>query len=180
MSFALRSTRTGIFAALKSIQAQRRLVSIARVPRPQMMCTRPSTISLRRYSEATTTGTVIPEDVERLSVDEYHRTAELTLESMLQDLEELLDSREVPGADVEENSGILSLTLPVNGSYVINKQPPNKQLWLSSPISGPKRFDFTGGEWISLRDGLKLVDILEEEISSAIGQDFQFTRIDFS
>uniref|UniRef100_A0A914RUA2 Frataxin n=1 Tax=Parascaris equorum TaxID=6256 RepID=A0A914RUA2_PAREQ len=25
------------------------------------------------------------------------------------------------------------------GTYVINKQTPNRQIWLSSPISGPKR-----------------------------------------
>lgn len=31
-------------------------------------------------------------------------------------------------------SGVLTLTLGVNGTYVINKQPPNKQIWLSSPI----------------------------------------------
>lgn len=28
------------------------------------------------------------------------------------------------------------------GTYVLNKQPPNKQIWLSSPISGPKRYDW--------------------------------------
>jgi frataxin len=55
---------------------------------------------------------------------------------------------------------------------VINKQPPNKQIWLSSPISGPKRYDFviqsegqeqkegTGsGEWVYLRDGSTLADL---------------------
>lgn len=59
------------------------------------------------------------------------------------------------------------------GTYVINKQPPNKQIWLSSPISGPKRFDYvivsdsqhqkegtaTGG-WVYLRDGTTLNEIL--------------------
>lgn len=28
------------------------------------------------------------------------------------------------------------------GTYVINKQAPNKQIWLSSPVSGPKRYDY--------------------------------------
>ena len=31
-------------------------------------------------------------------------------------------------------SGVLTLTLGDNGTYVINKQPPNKQIWLSSPL----------------------------------------------
>ena len=32
---------------------------------------------------------------------------------------------------------------PNVGTYVINKQTPNKQIWLSSPISGPKRYDLS-------------------------------------
>ncbi|KAI4099522.1 MAG: hypothetical protein L6R37_005949 [Teloschistes peruensis] len=39
-------------------------------------------------------------------------------------------------------SGVLSLTFPPIGTYVLNKQPPNKQIWLSSPKSGPKRYDY--------------------------------------
>lgn len=64
-----------------------------------------------------------------------------------------------------------------DGVYVINKQPPNKQIWLSSPKSGPKRFDYVmlgdgqqdkqdtaSGDWIYLRDGSKLTDILHDEL----------------
>ncbi len=60
---------------------------------------------------------------------------------------------------------------------MINKQPPNKQIWLSSPITGPKRYDYvissegqdakegTGdGEWVYLRDGSTLSALLEKEI----------------
>ena len=33
-------------------------------------------------------------------------------------------------------AGVLTLKLPSSkGTYVINKQPPNKQIWLSSPTS---------------------------------------------
>lgn len=32
-------------------------------------------------------------------------------------------------------AGVLTLKLGDKGTYVINKQPPNKQIWLSSPIS---------------------------------------------
>lgn len=31
-------------------------------------------------------------------------------------------------------SGVLTLILDDKGTYVINKQPPNKQIWLSSPF----------------------------------------------
>jgi frataxin len=71
----------------------------------------------------------------------------------------------------------LTLTFPPNGTYVINKQPPNKQIWVSSPITGPKRYDFvmqsegqdakegTGaGDWIYLRDRSSLSELLMTEI----------------
>ena len=60
---------------------------------------------------------------------------------------------------------------------MINKQPPNKQIWLSSPISGPKRYDWvvisegqsakegTGdGEWVYLRDMSTLRELLLTEV----------------
>lgn len=62
-------------------------------------------------------------------------------------------------------------------SYVLNKQPPNKQIWLSSPISGPKRFDWVVmqegqnakegggvGDWVYLRDGTSLTDVIRKEL----------------
>jgi frataxin len=75
---------------------------------------------------------------------------------------------------------------------VINKQPPNKQIWLSSPISGPKRFDWVvsgagqhekegstvdtgddgeGGKWVYLRDGSSLSDLLKKELDIDMSQD---------
>jgi frataxin len=66
---------------------------------------------------------------------------------------------------------------PDSGTYVINKQPPNKQIWLSSPKSGPKRFDYVilgdgqhekqdtaCGEWLYLRDNTTMAELLREEI----------------
>lgn len=58
------------------------------------------------------------------------------------------------------------------GTYVINKQPPNKQIWLSSPISGPKRYDWcveddnqeANGHWIYSRDNSSLDSLILEEL----------------
>lgn len=65
-------------------------------------------------------------------------------------------------------AGVLTLLLPPTGTYVLNKQPPNKQIWLSSPISGPKRYDWVagegGGEWVYLRDGSTLGELLGREV----------------
>jgi frataxin len=68
------------------------------------------------------------------------------------------------------------------GTYVINKQPPNKQIWLSSPKSGPKRFDWVVqgesqndkqgtavGEWMYIRDGSTLAKLFREELNVDLG-----------
>lgn len=79
----------------------------------------------------------------------------------------------------------MTLNTP-QGTYVLNKQPPNQQIWISSPISGPKRYDWVlsrgegqhqkegsemdvegdlrGGEWVYLRDGSTLSELLKREL----------------
>lgn len=81
-------------------------------------------------------------------------------------------------------SGVLTLNYEGN-TYVINKQPPNKQIWLSSPISGPKRYDFvmssegqdakegTGaGDWVYLRDGSSLSRLLASEVGVDLSETY--------
>ena len=85
------------------------------------------------------------------------------------------------GGLTNRQAGVLNITYPPNGTYVLNKQPPNKQIWLSSPSSGPKRFDWTVqgegmnekegsgvGEWIYLRDGSSLEEILRKELGFSV------------
>lgn len=72
----------------------------------------------------------------------------------------------------------MNITFPNKGTYVLNKQPPNKQIWLSSPESGPKRYDWVirgegmehkqegeaSGDWIYLRDGTSLETLIKMEL----------------
>ncbi|RXK39717.1 hypothetical protein M231_03072 [Tremella mesenterica] len=59
----------------------------------------------------------------------------------------------------------MTLTLPP-GTWVINKQPPNQQIWMSSPISGPARFGRSpDGSWVHFRTpGVTLGGLLESEL----------------
>ncbi|KAJ3948684.1 hypothetical protein N0V92_013091 [Colletotrichum tropicale] len=134
--------------------------------------------------------------VVELSDADYHELADTYLETVLTKLEELQDAREgvdveyAPGpplmifvhkqdADSPSNiqAGVLNVTFPGAGTYVINKQPPNKQIWLSSPISGPKRYDWVvvgdsqnekegtaAGAWVYARDGSTLDDLFLKEL----------------
>ncbi|KKA26349.1 hypothetical protein TD95_005098 [Thielaviopsis punctulata] len=101
-----------------------------------------------------------------LSDREYHDKANEYLDHVVAQYEDLQDSRE--DIDVEFSSGVLTIIFARQGTYVINKQPPNKQIWLSSPLTGPRRFDYVSagpraGHWICMRDGSSLADILREE-----------------
>ncbi|KAH6682800.1 Frataxin-like domain-containing protein [Halenospora varia] len=110
-----------------------------------------------------------------ITADEYHELSDQYMEALVDKLEQLQEEDEQ--VDCEYSAGVLTVAFPPNGTYVINKQPPNKQIWLSSPITGPKRYDFvmasegqdakegTGsGEWIYLRDGTSLNDLLLKEL----------------
>jgi len=102
-----------------------------------------------------------------LSMEKYHTMADHTMEELLSTLEDLLDSVGQPDWEVDYHSGVLTLRLGSNGTYVVNKQPPNKQIWLSSPRSGPKRYDFheDSAEWVYSRDGKSINALLSEELS---------------
>lgn len=74
---------------------------------------------------------------------------------------------------------------------MINKQPPNKQIWLSSPFrcvlfsicfhvltsprntSGPKRYDYSPkhDDWRYARDDSSMGDLLNQEIGEVFGRD---------
>ena len=66
------------------------------------------------------------------------------------------------------------------GTYVINRQTPNKQIWLSSPTSGPKRYDFINNKWIYKHDGKSLHELLNEEIPAIIKSPVSFDKCSYS
>ncbi|KAI4719595.1 frataxin [Aureobasidium sp. EXF-10727] len=117
-----------------------------------------------------------------IEVEEYHERADQYLEELVTRAEELAEEKE--GVDVEYSAGVLNIVYPPNGTYVVNKQPPTKQIWLSSPISGPKRFDWVilgesqqqkegaaSGDWIYLRDKTSLTTLLRKELGLTVGEE---------
>jgi len=74
--------------------------------------------------------------------DDYHKVADESLERMNDFLAPLEEDEEV---ELEVSMGVLKLRVnsPTGPkSWVINKQTPNRQLWWSSPISGPRRYEW--------------------------------------
>ncbi|XP_077792056.1 frataxin, mitochondrial isoform X1 [Podarcis muralis] len=117
--------------------------------------------------------------IDKSSIDEtmYEKLAEETLESLTDFFEELADKPFTPqDYDVSFSTGVLTVKLGGSmGTYVINKQTPNKQIWLSSPSSGPKRYDWTGKNWVYSHDGISLHELLAMEFSVALE-----TKLDLS
>ncbi|KAJ6155138.1 Frataxin [Penicillium chermesinum] len=128
-----------------------------------------------------------------LTPEEYHDYSEHYFNVLINDLEK---AQEEAGSDIEAeySAGVLNIIVPSVGTFVLNKQPPNKQIWLSSPISGPKRYDwvlegdrmhekqdtreFAHGQWIYLRDGSNLTDLLNEELKINLPHDIYGVELD--
>ena len=78
----------------------------------------------------------------------YLRLTNETLESISDKFNELIEDHEMlAGGDTTLSDGVLTVKLSQFGIYVLNKQTPNKQIWLSSPVSGPYRYDISQVEW---------------------------------
>jgi len=95
------------------------------------------------------------------------------MDNLTESLEEIIEAggSKSEGCDVEYHAGVLTLNLGEKGTFVINKQPPNKQIWLSSPLSGPKRYDYdqTHRVWFYGRDQSTLSDLLDTELKVLMG-----------
>ncbi len=83
----------------------------------------------------------------------------------------MLEEAEPPlaGFDLSHAQGVLTLKLGSKGTFVLNKQAPNQQIWWSSPLSGPRRYAWSGSAWLSTRDGHELEGALEAELLKLTG-----------
>eukprot|EP00112_Aurelia_sp_Birch-Aquarium-sp1_P017785 Seg4164.1 transcript_id=Seg4164.1/GoldUCD/mRNA.D3Y31 product="Frataxin mitochondrial" protein_id=Seg4164.1/GoldUCD/D3Y31 len=111
----------------------------------------------------------------------YEEIANITLELLADFFESFADEGMCPNDyDVQLSSGVLTVVVGDDfGIYVINKQSPNRQIWLSSPKSGPKRYDFIDGRWIYSHTGEDMNELLTREFSEILGADVDFTQLKF-
>lgn len=110
-----------------------------------------------------------------LAEAEFHRVADATLERLETVLGLAIESlQEEQGEELDLSlaMGVLTVRLASRGTYVINKQTPNRQLWWSSPVSGPRRYGWDSGScrWKSTRDGHDMLHALQAELAKLIGR----------
>ena len=90
----------------------------------------------------------------------------------LADMMERLDAAVGDVMDIDLQDGVLTIEIDDGGQYVVNKQAPMQQIWVSSPISGAGHFDYDHDRriWVNSRSGAELINLLAEEISTTAGQ----------
>eukprot|EP00934_Nitzschia_sp_Nitz4_P006945 Nitzschia sp. Nitz4//scaffold83_size84149//2236//2778//NITZ4_005159-RA/size84149-processed-gene-0.47-mRNA-1//-1//CDS//3329558902//6935//frame0 len=98
---------------------------------------------------------------------DYHNCADEVLENIQDAVEEALEDNGIPEFEVVFANGVLTMVFPPHGTWVINKQTPNQQIWWSSPISGPRRYEYEDDDWVFTRDeshSMTLNQALKQEI----------------
>ena len=78
--------------------------------------------------------------------------------------EDLADTELSLEMEVDYADGVLNVVVGSLGTFVLNKQAPNLQIWLSSPVSGPLRYDFCASStsWQNSRDQHDLLERLAD------------------
>eukprot|EP00796_Vickermania_ingenoplastis_P003811 gene3811-2697_t len=99
-------------------------------------------------------------------------------DGFIEQLECALDQLEHDAIEeVFSDAGVLTINVGQRGTFVLNKQAPKLQLWLSSPLSGPHHYDYVatgeGGDaavqWRCDHDQHNLKELLEKELSEVLG-----------
>ncbi|HLO76476.1 MAG TPA: iron donor protein CyaY [Magnetospirillum sp.] len=91
-------------------------------------------------------------------------------DEVLEQLGDAVDDALGDEIDVDLQAGILTLSLSGGGQYIINKHAPNREIWMSSPVSGAIHFACRDGRWVSTRQpDLVLHEVLAQELKGRYG-----------
>ena len=100
-----------------------------------------------------------------LSETDFHQRVDallLTLQSQLDEAPTDIDS--------ELASGILTLSFENGSKIIINRQTPNREIWVAAK-SGGFHFRFVSPSWVDTRSGTALGRLLTQVISQQSGID---------
>ncbi|MCA0301854.1 MAG: iron donor protein CyaY [Proteobacteria bacterium] len=86
---------------------------------------------------------------------------EARADALLAALEEEIGRHE----DADLQGGVLTIEAD-QGTWLVNKHAPTRQIWLSSPLSGARHyaFDEAAGLWRDTREGDDLLTVLSAEL----------------
>ena len=99
----------------------------------------------------------------RLEESEFHERVEALLEAIEVGLEDAASD-----IDTEINSGILTLEFANRSKVIVNRQTPNREIWVAAK-SGGFHFRFDGASWRDTRTNESLESLLSRVISEQSG-----------
>lgn len=104
----------------------------------------------------------------QMTLSSFIRIVETTLDNIY----DTIDKKEysfIENMNLVDN--VLTINMKGNKTYVLNIQKPTRQLWVSSPFSGPKRFEYNDvlSKWIDIHnDKISLYELINEEINKEL------------
>lgn len=66
--------------------------------------------------------------------------------------------------ECELSEGVLKIQSETHGIFIINRNIPRQELWLSSPFSGGAHFSYSGQEWLNTRTQEPFEPLLFKEL----------------
>lgn len=99
----------------------------------------------------------------QMAESEFHERVERVLAA----IEGALDGIEAD-VDAELNGGILSITFDNGSKVIVNRQTPNREIWVAAR-SGGFHFRLHDGVWSDTRSGESLEKLLTRVISEQAG-----------
>jgi CyaY protein len=97
-----------------------------------------------------------------MTESEFHRA----VDGVLERIERSIDDE--PQLDVDLEAGILTVTFPDATRVIVNRQTPNREIWVAAR-SGGFHFASREGEWRDTRSGEELFTALARVIESQGG-----------
>ena len=98
---------------------------------------------------------------------EFHRS----VDAVLARIEAAVEA--VDALDVDLESGILTVTCPDDSRIIVNRQTPNREIWVAAR-SGGFHFVFRDGAWRDTRSGEELFASLARIVASQAGARIAF------
>jgi len=98
---------------------------------------------------------------------EFHRAVDAVLERIERSVEASA------ALEVDLESGILTVTCPDDSRVIVNRQTPNREIWVAAR-SGGFHFTWREGEWRDTRSGDELFASLARILSMQGGENVAF------
>ncbi|PKR47747.1 iron donor protein CyaY [Thalassospira marina] len=97
----------------------------------------------------------------------FHRLADETIEN----ISDVIDDAAGDVIDVDLEAGILTIELDSGEQFIINKHALNRQIWMSSPVSGASHYDYDEDteSWRSTRGATTLHEQLAADLAVKTG-----------